>query len=217
MPDEQTNRAFWAHLTREQKIGFLLLVVFAFLTIGLGALQIRNTFLAPFALSSQVPATIKDDVNAPEALRLRDTDHDALSDFDELYVYGTSPYLYDTFGYGMSDKEVLAKGLPLCPKGQECNSQAVSGVALPSASQSSTAAILSAGDAELNNPPPDLAQILQSPAQIRAMLHDAGVQDDVLKKVSDADLMKMVQETMSSSSVMDEIKALNSAMQSVKP
>ena len=95
-------------LSKEQKIGFILLLFFAFFTIGLGILQIRNTMLAPFALNNKITVAIKDQVNTLEALRYRDTDHDELNDFDELDIYGTSPYLYATFSYGLSDKEVIA-------------------------------------------------------------------------------------------------------------
>ena len=107
-------------LSNEQKIGFSLLLVFALLSVGLGTLHIRNTMYAPLALNNAPPINLKDQVNTVDALRYRDTDYDGLTDFDELYVYDTSPYLYDTFSYGLSDKEVVARGLPLCPKGQDC-------------------------------------------------------------------------------------------------
>ena len=105
MPDEQPAGEEKRGLTAEQKIGFVLLLIFAALGLTLGFLQIRNTMLAPFALNSNIPASIKDKINDVDSLRFRDTDSDGLSDYDEVYTYGTSVYLFDTFGYGKSDKQ----------------------------------------------------------------------------------------------------------------
>lgn len=50
-----------------------------------------------------------------------DTDKDSLSDYDELQVYKTSPYLADSDSDGINDSQEIANGTdPNCPKGQEC-------------------------------------------------------------------------------------------------
>lgn len=193
------------YLTKEQKIGFGLLVVFAFLCVGLGILQIRNTMYGPFALSNKPPVNIRDQVDTIDALRLRDTDHDELSDFDELYVYGTSPYLYDTFGYGLSDKEVVAKGLPLCPKGQECVTPANSGEVIASADASSTAATLAA---QLGEAPPDLTALLTDPVQLRKLLTENGMDQATLKKVTDDQLIQMGKDILSSTTTMSQLQQI---------
>lgn len=196
-------------LKKEQKIGVVLLSIFAILLLSLGALQIRNTLYAPFALSSQVPPSVKDDINSVDALRFRDTDSDGLTDFDEVYVYGTSPYLYDTFSYGISDKEVVAKGLPLCPNGQDCQNPITTGetIAAPN-NASSTAAALK--DELLQNPPPSLNSILSSPTQLRLLLRQSGVEQKIIDSVTDAELMQMVNQLVNTSTLMQNINSLNS-------
>ena len=83
-------------LTKQQKMGVFMLSLFAVFAVGLGVLKIRNTLYAPFALNSDVPYATKEEIDTNEGLMYRDTDKDGLNDFDELYVYVTSPYLKDT-------------------------------------------------------------------------------------------------------------------------
>ncbi len=211
MPDAPQNDGSVSTLTKEQKIGFSLLLVFAVVAVGLGFLQIRNNLYAPFALNNTIPNTLKNDINTPDALRYRDTDHDELNDFDELYVYGTSPYLYDTFSYGMSDKQVITEGLALCPKG-ECTD----------ATTASSAGVVSSTPVVATEPPEGLtpaafAAALQDPAQIRAMLLQAGVAEADLKKVSDADLLSTVAEAMSASSTAEAFAAIRASATSTQP
>lgn len=198
-----------ATISRERQIGVVLLSVFAIFTVGLGALQIRNTMYAPFALTNDVPATVRHSVQSTDALRFRDTDRDTLSDFEELYVYGTSPYLYDTFSYGFSDAEVVAQGLPLCPRGQDCSNLVVSGGAVPRASATATAEnILPGGAAALAAPSLDLAALLADPKALRQLLRETGTSEEVLNQVDDATLIALVRELMSTSSPFANLPAL---------
>lgn len=192
-------------LSKEQKIGFILLLAFAFLSIGLGIIQIRNTMYGRFALNNQISGNLKDQVNTIDALRFRDTDKDSLTDFDELYVYNTSPYLTDTDSDGILDNEEVKNGSnPNCAEGKDCSFTVDTSAELVNATST---------DASLMVPPDqpavDLGQAIQDPVQIRKMLIGAGVSQDVVNKVSDADLMKMVSEIMSPSSTVNNIKNLN--------
>lgn len=192
--DEEQGRE---GLSKEQKIGVILLSVFSVFAIGLGILQIRNTMYAPFALNKQIPHLVKDDINSNEALMYRDTDKDGLNDFDELYVYATSPYLADTDSDGLSDKNEVDKGTnPICPEGQNCIEAGVSGEIIPAS------APIPSATSTLGPPPSpqDLDKILKDPAQIRKMLLDSGLDKKIIDATSDADLMKMVQEVLSSTS-----------------
>lgn len=54
-------------------------------------------------------------------LQQKDSDSDGLSDYDELYVYGTSPYLADTDSDGVDDKTEIEQGTdPNCAEGTDC-------------------------------------------------------------------------------------------------
>ncbi len=192
MPDEQPAGSAKRSLTVERKTGFVLLLVFAVLGLTLGVLQIRNTMLAPFALNSKIPVSLKDKVNDVDMLRYRDTDGDGLSDFDELYTYGTSPYLYDSFSYGMSDKEVVAKGLARCANaGKNCSDAGTplgltTTVAFPSS---------------VENIPKDINQIVSDPAEIRSLLVQSGMKKEILDKLSDQELLSLVAQLMASSTL----------------
>lgn len=110
-------------LTTEQKTGFVLLLVFAFLVIGLGFLQIRNTVYNPFAINVDLEDYEISSLfqNEEERLKNIDTDQDGLYDYDEISIYETSAYLADTDSDGISDREEIEMGSdPLCPEGEDC-------------------------------------------------------------------------------------------------
>ncbi|MFA6547633.1 MAG: hypothetical protein WCT11_01660 [Candidatus Magasanikbacteria bacterium] len=192
-------------LSKEQKIGFILLLAFAIFAIGLGILQIRNTMYGHFALNNQIPSVLKDQVNTVDALRFRDTDKDGISDFDELYIYGTSPYLADSDSDGVLDGEEIKKGLnPDCAEGTDCSFTSEAAVVVTNVSSTDASLVVPA-----DQPAADLEQAIQDPVQVRKMLISAGVSQDVVDKFSDIELMKMITEIMAPSSTANNIKSLN--------
>src|SRR3989338_4602783 len=121
-----------------------------------------------------------------EELKTKDTDSDGLSDYDELNVYGTSPYLKDSDGDSYSDKiEIDSNNDPNCPKGTECRTglPAGAGEAPPRPPTPTTP------------PPPTLQK--RTPQELRTLLLATGqVTEDQLKLIDDATLMQMYQETL---------------------
>ena len=188
------------NLPYERKIGFILILIFATIGIVYAVLQLRNNVYGPFALNNEVPVSLKEEIieNNVGYQRTVDTDKDGLTNFDEQNVYGTSAYLYDTYGYGMSDKEVITKGLPLCPNaGKNCTEQ----VAPASISTSSILESVSnqtdiLGEVNLESAvTPDIEKIFSDPAQIRKILLDTGrIDKKTLDKIPDTELLKMVNE-----------------------
>ena len=89
------------------------------LAIVLGAWHLVSGIKNAFVFS---PIVLEDKAGVIENLNnLKDTDNDGLSDYEERYVYGTSPYLADTDSDGISDyDEILAGQEPLCA-GDTCN------------------------------------------------------------------------------------------------
>lgn len=50
----ETNPA--SQFSREQKIGFVFMLIFAILAVGLGMLQLRNTVYGPFVVKNKTGA-----------------------------------------------------------------------------------------------------------------------------------------------------------------
>ena len=65
-------------LTSAQKTGFVLLLVFGVLAVGMGVLQMRNNIFGPFALHIDKTQLEEANLFMDETARLQsiDTDHD---------------------------------------------------------------------------------------------------------------------------------------------
>lgn len=104
--------------------GFLGLLGVITLILGFFSLgRIINTPADRAALERQnvFNRVQSDNIAAEQQLRVQDTDLDGLTDFDELNLYGTSPYLADSDSDGFSDKqEIESNNDPNCPIGITC-------------------------------------------------------------------------------------------------
>lgn len=204
MVEEEKKLDIRPGISQEQKVGLFLLFVFALLAVSLGVLQIRNTIYGPFALKDTVPNITPDTVNTVEALQLRDTDKDGLTDFDELYIYGTSPYLADTDSDGISDSKEIESGKnPLCPEGSQCGGLSDE---TSDAERGALASLKILGidpNPDFGEEPIDLNTALNDPAQVKQLLIGTGVDAELLKGISDNELMAMVREIMFVSSTVN--------------
>ena len=195
----------------------VLLLVFAFLAVGLGVLQLRNTIYNPFVV--HVPKQDTDLTSLlDETTRLQqiDTDQDGLNDYDELQWYGTSPYLPDTDSDGVGDNEEIQAGEnPLCPVGDICDidedavltddSQDVRPSPLLGEGGATASDILSF--AEENTIPQqdngllDLNAIANDPDAIRALLLETNsLTAEQLEGVDDNTLLQIAKEILGSES-----------------
>lgn len=116
-----------SNLNKNQKIAAASLAVFAVLIVVLWSVQLKNSIYGPFnsnVSNSGIEQTSAADQTANDlALKNKDTDADGLSDYDELNLYKTSPYLEDSDGDGLKDGEEIKKGAdPNCPAGRTCAS-----------------------------------------------------------------------------------------------
>lgn len=196
MPEEQNEQN---PIPKEHKIGLVLLSLFAVLAVGLGILQIRNNAYRPFALNNSIPPFLNEEINTEEALRYRDTDLDGLNDFDELYVYTTSPYLEDTDSDGVKDKEEIDNGRnPLCYEGKNCGLTDVSVNASTVLAKPDNAALYG------QNSPQSMEEYLQDPAVIRELLLTSGLRQEIVDKLTDAELKAMAGEIFASSTLMND-------------
>ncbi len=119
----------WTQFSKEQKVAITALTVCClFLLLG-GISQIRSYVRKPFLVSRQnltksiqiLTQNTQDDQKIMDDQKLKDTDRDGLSDYDELYVYHTSPYLVDSDSDGIPDGDEIARNSdPNCPEGKNC-------------------------------------------------------------------------------------------------
>jgi len=140
-------------------------------------------------------------------LSIKDTDLDGISDYDELYIFFTSPYLDDTDSDGYKDKDEIAAGTdPNCPKGKVCQEAPRPKTEVQSPETSDIANFedfmnQASGDVSLTPGSDELTEMLSSltPAQLRQLLIEAGAPADLLNNISDEQLKNMAQDALKNS------------------
>ncbi len=217
-------------LTKEQKGAFVLLVFLGLGGIILGSMSfganIRRPFeiqLAKIADADPYLTLDQREEKEKEDQKLRDSDSDELSDYDELYVFKTSPYVSDTDSDGFSDKEEVYSGNnPNCPEGKVC------GTVLTTVD--STGNDTSASDFvdSISNTPfgddlknfelqseEDIQKYIQSITmdEIRKALINAGVPADKIDEISDEQLQQLFNQTVSDASANGQLGSLVEQLQ----
>lgn len=100
---------------------FLGVIFLGLITIFFGFFEIIGQIKLPLSSGDQPDLAVDDTVYIILDLQAKDTDHDTLSDYEELYFYGTSPYLADSDSDGIDDAtEITQTSDPNCPKGESC-------------------------------------------------------------------------------------------------
>jgi len=110
---------------RTRRVLFLALIIVGVFLLFIGLNKLKSRVYSPLIFSNNndgtVLSTVESETLSTYALQTTDIDEDGLSDYDELYIYGTSPYLADTDSDGISDYEEINKGSdPLCAEGEDC-------------------------------------------------------------------------------------------------
>ena len=209
--NEGSNEGAERGASRQPAVGINPQIAFGFLlglsglAVVVGVWQMQNVIQAPFA---RLPQEIQEEATAQEPvdLRAQDTDADGLNDYDETFVYNTSPYLPDTDSDGFSDKEEIDSGNdPLCPAGQDCR-----GLVGEFSAEDKSADVeipflegegpvvpeQEAGEGEAF----DINSV--TPEQLRALLLESGqVDEEMLSQVSDEALMELFRQTVLQSGV----------------
>lgn len=218
MPDEKNNQK--ADMTTKLMFGVLSFI--GMMTLILGVLNIGQMInLQNNYGGGQEPSgiTVSPDKTekSVEELKTTDTDGDGLSDFDELYIYNTSPYLTDSDSDGYSDKQEIDQGYdPNCPKGQDCRGGSTDQSVNKSTDQATTQGAVNQGttgqgsiDQSVNKStdqsgvlPADAQAQLEklTPDQVRQMLKDSGnltaEQAAQIDQIDDETLMQIFRETL---------------------
>lgn len=196
MPDTELSEE---SQPREHRAGAWVLLIVGVAAFGLGIYQWRGSVLTAF---DRGPSTFKtDDQKEQERLdelKTKDTDSDGINDFDESYVFNTSPYLDDSDSDGISDKEELETGTnPNCPEGKDCGvlgEEEVTDNGLLDAPE-----VLTTDDEE------ELINSMLNPTadQIRTLLLDSGVTPEELDQLDDETLIFLYKESFAEAQQQD--------------
>lgn len=188
-------------LDNGQRIAVGLLVCLTILLATISFFQFKSTIFAHGKRIKTDQLLNLDPAEREEAqllaLKKVDTDGDGLMDYDELYVYRSSPYMRDTDSDAVADGEEVRRGTsPTCQEGKDCLFNTIAATA----NASSTAA---AGQKQENPVAPQISQTdfnKLSAADLREVLLESGIPEDQLKQVSDEDLLKLVQQAQQDTS-----------------
>lgn len=210
-------------MDKNRKIALIVLSVFSVSIIVIWSLNFKNSLRDPFSYKGDLIVNNTNNQNncadgncatgemTSDNLELKniDTDGDGISDWDELFVYGTSPYLEDTDGDTLSDYEEIFvyKTNANCPEGQDCSN---------SLSQSTSQ---NSGSSEASNDFYDFLTSLETSVEqdvnstssnssmgnssekvdaqsLRQILIQSGIEESDLEQINDDDLMKLYQEVL---------------------
>ncbi len=177
-----------------------LILVVGIAGIVLGFVQLNKSINGPFNDTEESSLNQTSTRDELAALQEQDTDKDNLSDFDELYLYETSPYIADSDSDGVNDNIELSLGQdPNCPEGTTCRS-----VPLNTASSlddilnedetntnSSTNSDSNSNQAVTNPSPEDV-----SVSDLREALAGAGVPAETLDAIDDDTLLELYGEAL---------------------
>ena len=203
-----------------QKLAAGVLAVFGIFVVIMWVGTFRNAVYGPFQYRELTQAGICPGGNCPDEgdreLFNKDTDKDGLSDWDELNVYGTSPYIEDSDSDGYSDKSEIETGFdPNCPKGRDCGAFNLT----KEKEQTEEESFSGSSDLELLNSLFELeemgsnlevegGQIEETEGlegvltgggnveQLRALLLESGMEKEMLDQISDEVLMETYQDLL---------------------
>lgn len=133
--------------------------------------------------------------------RTLDTDSDTLPDYDELNVYGTSPYLADSDSDGIDDNDELKQGTnPNCPEGQDCGGFVLDAELYDTIGQDAAIFsnlpdfdVTSSAGSNLNT---QLLQGTVDATQLRIILEQNGAPAETLNAIDDATLVELYQQVL---------------------
>ncbi len=185
-----------------QIFGVILFVAVGVSAIFLSIKQSTQKINSPFAAGDRT-ALEQLNENDSTVLKTKDTDGDGLSDYDETNVYRTSPYLKDTDSDGLSDGEELKNNTdPNCPQGKTCANPTPVNNQIPSDSEINFNGLMNE-QAGLEAPVNTSADALNvntstapTAAEVRAMLINAGLDEQSLKGISDVDLLQLYNDSL---------------------
>lgn len=185
-----------AHLFKTQKFTVSIFFILVLAIISLGVWQIKTKVFNPF----KAPVGDFEEVDLNSSVSFNpdvDTDGDGLSDYDEINIYGTSPYLEDTDSDGISDYDEIMRGSdPLCPEGKNClgTGDYYSDTNItPTSTEMALDGGIGLDDADVSKFE-QMALGSISALELRSLLVENGADIEILNQISDEDLLASFQE-----------------------
>lgn len=205
----------------EHRLAISIVAAATVVMVAFGFLSIGNAIKKPFEpTGGRFVSLDQQQSEAQAALKYKDTDGDGLSDYDELYIYHTSPYLADTDSDGIPDGVEVKNGTdPNCPNGQVCQDSAA--YVAPPANVNpedaimgaptvlDTSAFASSSSAVAGY---DTSILTQFDAdKVRSALKAAGMSDAQLSKITDDQLHQIYDEALSDEVSSSTLNAMDQA------
>jgi len=207
--------AMWKAARRSQRQKNLALAGLSTITVAIIAmwfLQFKQNITAPlyrqlgFNNNQEIETALQNKNEASQttqqddALKNIDTDKDGLSDYDELNIYKTSPFIEDSDSDGVLDKVEIDRGQdPNCPIGKDC-----SGSILTNPAAANNSSQVDTGSITTNNPANTTGatnvgtssdpSLPTDAASLRQVLVEAGMDKTILEQFSDSELLEAYQE-----------------------
>jgi len=202
-------------LSREQKTGMGMVVFFGSLAFVFGGFYLWKHIASPFVVSYVGPKFLTGDEKQQqemEALKKEDADEDGLSDYEELYLYRTSPYLKDSDSDGVEDRAEITQGQdPNCAPKMPCALATVETVNPETLRGSFLEDIAVEASASLPPDAPATAADIQATLaamttdQIRQLLIQSGGDPDAINSLSDEQLQGALSQALTQMGVSGEV------------
>ncbi|MBI1908347.1 hypothetical protein HYS28_02935 [Candidatus Uhrbacteria bacterium] len=187
--------------SREQKVGYAVVVGCGVLSVVLGFLYMGRHLNAPFQITYTGNQMLTSDERLAQQIaeqKRSDTDGDTINDYDELYVYKSSPYLTDTDSDGLSDDiEINDGGDPTCATGDSCE-DASDDIGQQETFADEYAAAAAEENARAVAAIEAMKESLRnvSPAEVRVMLVDSGATQAEVDAMTDEQVMATYEEIL---------------------
>ena len=200
--------------TKEETAGFVLVIATGGLAVLLGGLYLARHVGQPFDVSYSGPqffTTAQQEAQEVEEQKTRDTDGDRISDYEELYVLRTSPYLFDTDGDGIDDLTELESDLdPTCPEDADCSNSTFVNPYAESGSLVDSFQTFSGVDGEEVPEEPSVDSALEtvaqlSPEEVRELLISSGADEEQVNALTDDQIMALYESVLADLEASGEI------------
>ncbi len=221
---EWSRRPRRGTFSREQKAALALLFGIGILGIIFGFRSFPANLRRPFDIQlaaykgPEFLTQSQQESREIERQKTTDTDEDGLTDYDELYVYKTSPYLQDSDSDGFDDKTELYSGNdPNCPTNKDCGRTLVQSATAVDATVDASqilSGVLSIDPEKFKGVTLDSASDIQEffgslgVEEVKAMLKSQGVPQETIDQLNDEQLMGIFEAAIAQASASGQFSSI---------